>query len=149
MGDINGSLCTVKTVYLSSPQMLSWTSPAGFCQWQESMQQVIFLLPILRDTCQSSAVLPIRWALVAVTQWPPIISWHAAPIQGVQIVQSLANAANAKLIAPFSLRTSPVLLNFGSNDSFPGIHRKVRSILNIIFRLFSRCSDPKITRLPG
>lgn len=41
----------------------------------------------------------------------------------------------------------PRLLSFGSNDPFPGIHCKIKSILNTIFSLFSQCSDPKITRL--
>lgn len=42
--------------------MLSWTSPVGFCPWRESMQPVTFLLPTLRDTCQSSAASSIKWA---------------------------------------------------------------------------------------
>lgn len=41
----------------------------------------------------------------------------------------LANAANATLIGPVGLRTPPRLLSLGSNDPFPGIHWKAKSIL--------------------
>lgn len=77
-----------------------------------------------------------------------VVNYMALPLR-LLILQSLANAANAQLIAPFNLRTPPLLLSFGSNDPFPGIHREVKSILNTIFSLFRPCSDPKITRLPA
>lgn len=57
-------------------QTLSWTSPTGFCQWLESMQQLTFLPRTLQDTCQSWAASSIRWAL---TQWP-LLLWSVLPI---------------------------------------------------------------------
>lgn len=111
---------SVKLVFLSLSQMLSWTSQAVFCRWQESMQQVTFLPRTLPDTCQSSEASLIRSVLVNLTQLRSA-PHHSSnlpfkPRKGGQIV-------NATLIAPYSLRTPPLSAWFGSNDPFRGIHR--------------------------